>query len=202
MEGRMTVCNMAIEAGARAGMIAVDDKTIEYLRGRPFAPSAQLWDRAVALWRTLTQRRRRAVRHRGHDRCVDPRAAGHVGHVAGNGGVDRGAGAGSRQGKGCRPPRRHRARAHVHGARAEYADRRHPDRQGVHRLVHQLADRGSARGGGDRARPPRGGERQARAGGARARASSRRRPSAKDSTRCSATPASNGASPAARCASR
>ncbi len=53
MEGRMTVCNMSIEAGARAGMIAVDDKTIEYLRGRPFAPSAQLWDRAVAHWRTL-----------------------------------------------------------------------------------------------------------------------------------------------------
>jgi 3-isopropylmalate/(R)-2-methylmalate dehydratase large subunit len=53
MEGRMTVCNMSIEAGARAGMIAVDDKTIEYLRGRPFAPSAQLWDRAAAHWRTL-----------------------------------------------------------------------------------------------------------------------------------------------------
>jgi 3-isopropylmalate/(R)-2-methylmalate dehydratase large subunit len=54
MEGRMTVCNMAIEAGARAGMIAVDDKTIEYLRGRPFAPAAAQWDRAVAYWRTLT----------------------------------------------------------------------------------------------------------------------------------------------------
>ncbi len=54
MEARMTVCNMSIEAGARAGMIAVDDKTIEYLRGRPFAPSAEQWDRAVAYWRTLT----------------------------------------------------------------------------------------------------------------------------------------------------
>jgi 3-isopropylmalate/(R)-2-methylmalate dehydratase large subunit len=53
MEGRMTVCNMSIEAGARAGMIAVDDKTIDYLRGRPFAPSAELWERAVARWRTL-----------------------------------------------------------------------------------------------------------------------------------------------------
>jgi 3-isopropylmalate/(R)-2-methylmalate dehydratase large subunit len=53
MEGRMTVCNMSIEAGARAGMIAVDDKTIDYLRGRPFAPPAELWDRAVARWRTL-----------------------------------------------------------------------------------------------------------------------------------------------------
>ncbi len=53
MEARMTICNMAIEAGARAGMIGVDDVTIEYLRGRPFAPAAGLWDRAVAHWRTL-----------------------------------------------------------------------------------------------------------------------------------------------------
>ena len=53
MEGRMTVCNMAIEAGARAGMVAVDDITIEYLRGKPFAPTGEQWDRAVAYWRTL-----------------------------------------------------------------------------------------------------------------------------------------------------
>ena len=53
MEGRMTVCNMSIEAGARAGMIAVDDKTIAYLNGRPFAPTGEMWDRAVAYWRRL-----------------------------------------------------------------------------------------------------------------------------------------------------
>ena len=53
MEGRMTVCNMSIEAGARAGMVAVDDKTIEYLKGRPFAPTGAMWDKAVAYWRTL-----------------------------------------------------------------------------------------------------------------------------------------------------
>ena len=53
MEARMTMCNMAIEAGARAGMIGVDDTTIDYLRGRPFAPAGELWDRAVAHWRTL-----------------------------------------------------------------------------------------------------------------------------------------------------
>ena len=53
MEGRMTLCNMAIEAGARSGMVAVDDATIEYLRGRPFAPGPEHWDRAVALWRSL-----------------------------------------------------------------------------------------------------------------------------------------------------
>ncbi|HTT39578.1 MAG TPA: 3-isopropylmalate dehydratase large subunit [Burkholderiales bacterium] len=53
MEGRMTVCNMAIEAGARAGMVAVDGTTIDYLRGRPYSPKADLWERAVAYWRTL-----------------------------------------------------------------------------------------------------------------------------------------------------
>jgi 3-isopropylmalate/(R)-2-methylmalate dehydratase large subunit len=53
MEGRMTLCNMAIEGGARAGMVAVDDTTIDYLRGRPFSPRADQWDRAVEYWRTL-----------------------------------------------------------------------------------------------------------------------------------------------------
>jgi 3-isopropylmalate/(R)-2-methylmalate dehydratase large subunit len=53
MEGRMTLCNMAIEAGARAGMIAVDDTTIDYVKGRPFSPKAEQWDAAVTYWRTL-----------------------------------------------------------------------------------------------------------------------------------------------------
>ncbi len=53
MEGRMTVCNMAIEAGARAGLIAVDDKTVDYFHGRPYAPSEQQWDRAQTVWRSL-----------------------------------------------------------------------------------------------------------------------------------------------------
>jgi 3-isopropylmalate/(R)-2-methylmalate dehydratase large subunit len=53
MEGRMTVCNMSIEAGARAGMVAVDDKTIAYVKGRRFAPTGAVWDKAVAVWRTL-----------------------------------------------------------------------------------------------------------------------------------------------------
>jgi len=53
MEGRMTVCNMAIEAGARAGLVAVDDTTLHYVKGRPFAPSGVEWDQAVAYWRTL-----------------------------------------------------------------------------------------------------------------------------------------------------
>jgi 3-isopropylmalate/(R)-2-methylmalate dehydratase large subunit len=53
MEGRMTVCNMAIEAGARAGLVAVDEKTIEYVKGKPLAPTGVEWEHAVAYWRTL-----------------------------------------------------------------------------------------------------------------------------------------------------
>ncbi|QUP53478.1 3-isopropylmalate dehydratase large subunit [Ralstonia syzygii] len=53
MEGRMTVCNMAIEAGARAGMVGVDDVTLEYIKGRSFAPQGVEWEQAVAYWRTL-----------------------------------------------------------------------------------------------------------------------------------------------------
>lgn len=53
MEGRMTVCNMAIEAGARAGMVAVDEKTIEYVKGKPLAPTGVEWEQAVSYWRSL-----------------------------------------------------------------------------------------------------------------------------------------------------
>jgi len=53
MEGRMTLCNMAIEAGARSGMVAVDDVTLDYLKGRPMAPAGADWERAVQYWRTL-----------------------------------------------------------------------------------------------------------------------------------------------------
>ncbi len=53
VEGRMSLCNMAIEAGARMGFVAVDETTINYLKGRPFAPKGELWEKAVAHWRTL-----------------------------------------------------------------------------------------------------------------------------------------------------
>jgi 3-isopropylmalate/(R)-2-methylmalate dehydratase large subunit len=53
MEGRMTLCNMAIEAGARSGMVGADETTFEYLKGRPYAPRGENWDRAVEHWRTL-----------------------------------------------------------------------------------------------------------------------------------------------------
>lgn len=53
MEGRMTVCNMAIEAGARAGMVAVDQITLDYVKGKPYAPKGEQWDRAVEAWKHL-----------------------------------------------------------------------------------------------------------------------------------------------------
>ena len=53
MEGRMTICNMSIEAGARAGLIAPDEKTFEYIKGRPYAPSGKNWDNAVDFWKSL-----------------------------------------------------------------------------------------------------------------------------------------------------
>jgi 3-isopropylmalate/(R)-2-methylmalate dehydratase large subunit len=62
MEGRMTVCNMAIEAGARAGLVAVDEKTIDYVKGRPLAPTGVEWDQAVSYWKTL---------HSDHDAHFD-----------------------------------------------------------------------------------------------------------------------------------
>jgi 3-isopropylmalate/(R)-2-methylmalate dehydratase large subunit len=69
MEGRMTVCNMAIEAGARTGLVAVDDKTIDYLAGRRFSPSGAMWEKAVAYWRTL-----RSDDGASFDRVVELRA--------------------------------------------------------------------------------------------------------------------------------
>ena len=62
MEGRMTVCNMAIEAGARSGMIAVDQTTIDYLKGRPYTPKGEVWDKAVTSWIDL---------HSDKDACFD-----------------------------------------------------------------------------------------------------------------------------------
>ncbi len=69
MEGRMTLCNMAIEAGARMGFVAVDQTTIDYLRDRPFSPKGEDWDRAVVYWRTL-----RSDEGAGFDRVIDLRA--------------------------------------------------------------------------------------------------------------------------------
>jgi 3-isopropylmalate/(R)-2-methylmalate dehydratase large subunit len=95
MEGRMTVCNMAIEAGARAGIIGVDEKTIDYVRGRPYRPQG----RAVragrrALAHPHQERRGRPVRPGGAHRRRLHQAPGHLGDLPGDGGAGGRAGAG------------------------------------------------------------------------------------------------------------
>lgn len=70
VEGRMTVCNMSIEAGARVGLVAVDQKTLDYVKGRPYAPSGQDWARATRLWRTL-----RSDQDAAFDRLIELDAA-------------------------------------------------------------------------------------------------------------------------------
>ena len=80
MEGRMTVCNMSIEAGARAGLIAPDETTFAYIKGRPMAPKAGAWEQALAYWRTLPSDPGATLRPRGHARRRGDRAAGDLGH--------------------------------------------------------------------------------------------------------------------------
>jgi homoaconitase/3-isopropylmalate dehydratase large subunit len=199
MEGRMTVCNMAIEAGARAGMVAVDQTTIDYLRGRPFSPRDEQWDRAVEYWRTL-----RSDDGAQHDRVVEidarpHHAAGHLGYIARNGHrcARSGTGAGRLRRSGA--ARGRCARAAVHGAVAAYSDRSDPHRQGVHRFLHQFAHRRSARGGQGRAGAAHRRQREAGHGGAGLRSGQGPGRGRRAGQACSRRPASSGASRAVRC---
>ena len=88
MEGRMTLCNLTIEGGARAGLIAVDETTIDYIKGRPRAPKAAAFEAAAHYWRTLQVRSRRQIRCRNHAGCARHRADGDLGHLAGTGAAD------------------------------------------------------------------------------------------------------------------
>ncbi len=200
MEGRMTVCNMAIEAGARAGIIAVDDTTINYVKGRPFSPAGPHWERAVAYWRTL-----HSDPGARFDLVVTLNAAEIEPQVTWGTSPemvvgDRRPRARPGPGKRQRQARRHGKGAGLHEPEAEYADRRHPHRQGLHRFLHQFAHRGFARGRRRGARQAPRLERHAWRWWCRAPAWSRTRPSAKAWTASSRMPASNGASRAARCA--
>ena len=97
MEGRMTVCNMSIEGGARAGLIAPDEKTFDYLQGPPDAPKGDAWDAAMRYWETLRSRRGRAFRSRDPAGCGQAAADRDLGHLARGRGVDHRRRAGSRQ---------------------------------------------------------------------------------------------------------
>ena len=103
MAGRMTVCNMSIEAGARAGLIAPDETTFAYIEGRPYAPQGETFERAVGALAHAAVRSRRAIRQDGHAGCRRDRADGHLGHQPRGGGAD--------HRRGARPRRRCRTRA-------------------------------------------------------------------------------------------
>ena len=161
MEGRMTMCNMSIEAGARAGLVAPDDTTFRYLKGRAMAPKGAAWEAAVAHWRTLPSDDGATYGHRRRDRCLRYRAPGHLGHQSSGGAADHRAGAGPGRRGGPDPAYGRGAHARLHGAHPRHAPRRDRDRHGLHRLVHQQPHRGPARRRGDRQGAP-GGRRRRR----------------------------------------
>ena len=159
MEGRMTVCNMSIEAGARAGLIAPDETTFQYLEGRPYAPKGGAWDLALGQWRRLP-----SDKGANFDTRLDLLASDIPPMVT----------------WGTSPqdalpitdvipdpanapdenlPRGLDALARLYGPDAGHAPGRRADRPRVHRLVHQRPHRGPARRRRDRARPQGGVER-------------------------------------------
>jgi hypothetical protein len=152
MEARMTVCNMSIEAGARAGMIAPDETTFAYVKGRPHAPSGADWDVAVEYWRTLRS---------DDDAVFDAEVVLDAAEIEPPAVRER---AGPGRDRRRQRAGRGRARSGVHGPDAGHAAARDQGRHGLHRLVHQRSHRGSAPGreggqgtheGRGRARPRR-----------------------------------------------
>ena len=106
----MTLCNMSIEAGARAGMVAVDEKTIEYVKGRPLAPKGAMWDKAVAYWRTLVSDPGAKFDKVVTLDAADDPAAGDLGHQSADGD--------DRRRQGARPGARRRTRCSANGSSA------------------------------------------------------------------------------------
>ncbi len=84
----MTVCNMSIEAGARAGLVAPDETTFAYVKGRPYAPKGAAWEQALAYWKTLPSDPGAQIRQGGAPRRRRYRAARHLGHQPGAGRAD------------------------------------------------------------------------------------------------------------------
>ena len=197
----MTVCNMSIEAGARAGMIAPDDVTFAYVEGRPHAPTGARWEEALADWRGLVTDDEATF-----DKTVRLDAASLSPHVTWGTNPAQVVPIG---GSVPDPDELAEPAAREAAARAlEYmglsaGTPMHDDRgrHRLHRLVHELADRGPARGG----RGPRGTPRPPAVCGRSwcpGRTGSRPRPRPRASTRSSWRRASSGASPVVRCAWR
>ena len=142
MEGRMTVCNMAIEAGARAGMVAVDEKTIAYCKGRPYSPEGELWEQAAAAWRDL-----KSDPDAVFDRAVELDAATIGPQVTWGTSPEMVVTVDDRvPDPAAEPdPVKRSGMEHalcLHGPRRRYTDHGHQRRSRLHRLVHQLAHRG------------------------------------------------------------
>ena len=145
MEERMTVCNMSIEGGARAGLIAPDDTTFDYLHGRPFAPKGAAWDAALARWKKLPTdagaRYDQAISHRRGPSGADD----HLRHQSRHGDSDHGARCPIRPGISDPQEREALAKAlRYMDLEPGQAARRPPDRRGVHRKLHEFAHFGLA----------------------------------------------------------
>jgi len=169
MEGRMTLCNMAIEAGARAGMVAVDDKTIDYVKGRPYAPTGKQWDQAVGWWRTLVSDADAVF-----DQEVQMDAAAIVPQVTWGTSPEMVTSVDGRVPDPADAPsevkRNDWERAiGLYGACGQYADRENRRGQGVHRLLYQFPHRRPARRRRGGERPAKSRQCEAGDGGARFR---------------------------------
>ena len=155
MEQRLTVCNMSIEAGARAGMIGPDETTFAYLEGRPAAPAGAAWEHALDDWRAL-----RSDPDAAYDTEVEIDLTTLVPQVTWGTNPEMVAPVTGRvpdpaDFTQAGPARGGRAGAHLHGPRARHADPGHPRRPGLHRLVHERPARRPAGGGGRRRRQAR-----------------------------------------------
>jgi 3-isopropylmalate/(R)-2-methylmalate dehydratase large subunit len=140
MEGRMTICNMSIEAGARAGLVAPDDTTFSYLEGRTYAPSGASWEAALDDWRTL-----RTDAGATFDKSVeiDASTLTPLGHQPRTSRIHRRSRSVARPVRRCHHPRQRGAGTRLHGSRRRRANSRHHRRHGLHRLVHEQPNRGS-----------------------------------------------------------
>ena len=160
----MTICNMSIEAGAKAGLIAPDDVTFAYLEGRTHAPKGAAWEAALDDWRALPTDAGATFDKEVHLDAADIAPARVVGHQPGPGRAARRADPVARRLRRPQRARQRRPGPRVHGPHRRHAGARRRRRHRVHRLLHQLAHRGPAgrrRGGrgppgeGRRAHPRR-----------------------------------------------
>ena len=153
MEGRMTVCNMSIEGGANAGLIAPDEKTYAYLKDKPKAPKGKALGRGHALLGNAAFGRRREVRPRNQARCGQAAADGDLGHQPRAGRLDQRPRAGG--GRDCQDEKKRIAAERslgYMGLSRRRESHRHQARPRVHRLLHQWPHRRPARGGAHRRR--------------------------------------------------